>query len=114
MGRAIGPKGPPRLPIRPQAFIVRHSVLDDESLDPLRMGQSHAKTHGAAVILHVQRVAREPERLGEVIHDLGVVIERIRECFRVRPVAVSEARVIGGDKVRAIGKPGEERLEHPR
>ncbi len=93
---------------------MRHRVLDDESLDPLRMGQGHAKTHRAAVILHVQRVAREPERFGEVIYDLGVVIERIRELFRVRPVAVSEARVIGRDKVRAIGKPGEERLEHPR
>ena len=27
---------------------------------------------------------------------------------------MSEARVIGRDKVIAIGKPGEERLEHPR
>ena len=44
----------------------------------------------------------------------AIVIERIREFFRVRPVAVSEARVIGRDKVIAIGKPGEERLEHPR
>ena len=24
---AIGPKGPPRLPIRPQAFVVRHGVM---------------------------------------------------------------------------------------
>ena len=114
IGSAIGPKGPPRLPIRPQALVVRHSVLDDESLDPVRMRQGHAKTHGAAVILHIKRVAREPECFGEVIHDLGDVIERIREFFRVRPVAVSEAWVIGRDKVIAIGKPGEERLEHPR
>ena len=49
-----------------------------------------------------------------MIHDLGEVIERIRELFGVRPVAVSEARVIGRDQVIAIGKPGEERLEHPR
>ena len=114
VGSAIGPKGPPRLPIRSQAFVVRHSVLDDESLDPVRMRQGHAKTHRAAVILHVKRVAREPERFGEVIHDLGVVIEGVREFFRVRPVAVPEARVIGRDQVIAIGKPGEERLEHPR
>src|SRR5260221_1835157 len=39
------------------------------------------------------------------------VIERICEFFRIRPVAVSEARVIGRDKVIAIGKPGEERSE---
>jgi hypothetical protein len=93
---------------------VRHGVLDDERLDPVRMGQGHAKTHGAAVVLHVQRVAREPEPLGEMIHDLGVVIERIREVFRVRPVAMSEAAVIGRDKVIPIRQPGEERLEHSR
>jgi hypothetical protein len=93
---------------------VRHCVLDNESLDPVRMGQGHAKTHRAAVILHVKGVAREPERFGEVIHDLGVVIERIREFFRVGPVAVSETRIIGRDKVVATGKPGEERREHPR
>ena len=49
-----------------------------------------------------------------MIHDLGDVIEGIREFFRVRPVAVSEARVIGRDKMIAIRKAGEERLEHPR
>ena len=42
------------------------------------------------------------------------VVEGVRELLRVRPVAVSEARVIGRDKVTPIGKPGEERLEHPR
>src|SRR5207253_1954552 len=83
-------------------------------LNPVRMGQGHTKTNRAAVILHVKRVAREPERFGEMIYDFGVVIERVCEFFRVRPVAVPKARVIGRDKVRAIGKPGEERLEHPR
>jgi hypothetical protein len=42
------------------------------------------------------------------------VIERVRELLRVRPVAVTEARVIRRDEVIAIGDPGEERLEHPR
>jgi len=54
----IGPKGPPRLPIRPQAFVVRNRVLNDESLDPVRMGPGHAKTHGAAVILRETRTFR--------------------------------------------------------
>ena len=79
-----------------------------------RMGQGHAKTHGAAVVLHVKRVAREPKSFGEVIHGFGDMIERVREFFRVGPVAVSEAGVIGRDKVIVIGKPGKERLEHPR
>ena len=72
---------------------MRYSVLDDESLDPVRMGQGHAKTHAAAVILHVERVAREPKRFGEVIHDLGFVVKRIRNFVRVRLVAVSEAEL---------------------
>jgi hypothetical protein len=42
-------------------------------------GQDHAKTHVAAVILHVQRVMLEPERFGEVIHDFSDVIERVHE-----------------------------------
>jgi hypothetical protein len=33
----------------------------------------------------------------------NVVIERIRELFRVRSVTVSEARIIGRDKVISAG-----------
>ena len=78
------------------------------------MNQDHAKTHGAAVILHVKRVAREPKSFREVIHDFGDVIERVRELFRVRPVAVSEAGIIRRDKAVAIGQLGGKRIEHPR
>ena len=114
VGSAIGPKGPPRFPIGPQASVVRDSVLDNQSFDPLRVGQNHPKAHRAAVILHVQCVARKPERFGKVIHDLSDMIERVSELFRVRPIAMSKARIIRSDHVIAIGKPGEERLEHPR
>src|SRR5437764_482037 len=55
--RAIFPKRAARFPIRAQAFVVRHSVLDDERLDPLRMGQGHAEANGTAVILHVKSKA---------------------------------------------------------
>jgi hypothetical protein len=55
------------------------------------MGQGHAKTHGAAIILHVKGAVREAERLGEVIRDLGDVIERVPKFFRIRPAAVPEA-----------------------
>src|SRR6267143_1655538 len=37
IGSAIGPKSPPRFPIRAQALVVRHSVLNDQRLDPVRM-----------------------------------------------------------------------------
>jgi hypothetical protein len=33
VGSAIGPKCPPHLPIGPQTFVVRYSILDDEGLD---------------------------------------------------------------------------------
>src|SRR5216683_3964147 len=111
---AICPKGPACFPNRSQTFVVRNGVLNNERLDSVRMGQGHAKTHGAAVILQVKRVAREPQSFGEVIHGFADVIERVCEFFRVWPVTVSEAGVIGRDKMIVIGKLGEERLEHPR
>jgi hypothetical protein len=77
------------------------------------MGQGHAKTHGAAVVLHVKRVTREPKSFGEVIHGFGEVIERVREFFRVWPITVTEAGVIGRDQMISIGKPREHGLEHP-
>lgn len=82
---------------------MRHRLLDNESLDPVRMRQGHAKTHRATVILQVKRATGEPERFGKVNHDFGVVIEGVRKLFRVRPVAVSEARVIGRDKIIRAG-----------
>src|SRR5467141_2549040 len=58
VGGTVGPKRSPGLPNRAKAFIVRDSILDDEALDSTRMGQRHSKSHWAAVILHVKRVAR--------------------------------------------------------
>jgi hypothetical protein len=78
---------------------VRNGVLNNERLDSVRMNKDHAKTYGSAVILRVKRVAREPKSFRKVIHDFGDVIERVRELFRVRPVAVSEAGIIRRDKV---------------
>jgi hypothetical protein len=91
---------------------VCHSILNDESFDAIGMRQRHAKTNGATVILHVKRVTREFQCLGEMVHDLRVVIEGIGKLLRIGPVAVSKSRVIGRDQVIAIGKPGEEWLEH--
>src|SRR5260370_27997889 len=110
----MGAKGLACFPNRSETFIVRDGVLNDERLDSLWMNQDNAKTPGAAVILHVKRVAREPKSFREVIHDFGDVIERVRELFRVWPVAVPEAGIIRRDKVVVIGKLGEERIEHPR
>src|SRR4029077_11893963 len=113
IGGAIFPKFPPRFPVCAEPFVVRDRVLNNESLYALRMRKCHAKTDRAAVILHVKGVARESECFGEVIHDLGQVIESVREFFRVWPVTVSEAGVIWSDKMIAIGESSEKRLEHP-
>src|SRR5205823_8613697 len=110
---AIFPKLASRLPVCVQPFVMCDRVLDNESFYAFRMRKCHAKTDGTAVILHVKRVARESECVGEVIHDLGQVIESVREFFRIRPVAVSEAWIIRCNKMVTIGEPGEERLEHP-
>src|SRR5438477_12914903 len=87
VGSAIGPKRAPGLPICTQAFVMGDRVLNDEGLDALGMSQGHAKTHGSTVILHVERVSRESQRLGEVIDDLSDVIEGVRTILRLRPIA---------------------------
>jgi hypothetical protein len=70
-----------------------------------------AKADGAAVILHVQGIARKAERVGEVIDDLGDVVESVCELFWVGPVTVAKAGVIGGDEVIAVGEAREERWQ---
>jgi hypothetical protein len=93
---------------------VGHGILDDESFCALGVRQDHAKTHRAAVVLHVKRVSREPNCFGEMIHGFGDVIEGVCEFFRVWPVTMSEAWVVGRDQVIAIRKAGEKWLEHSR
>ena len=67
-----------------------------------------------ALVRRIKSVVRVPERFGEMIHDLGVMIERVCERLRIRPVAVPETRVIGSDQMIAIRQSSEERLEHAR
>ena len=93
---------------------MRDSVLDDQRLNPIRMRQGHSETDGTPVVLHVQRIAFETERLSELADDLRVVIKRVGERLRIRPLAVAEPRVIRCDQVILIGQPCEERLEHAR
>src|SRR4030088_1598461 len=107
MGSPIGPEGSSRFPQCAQTLIVRRRSLNDDRLDPVRISQRHPKAHGAAIVLHVKRIARKPECFGEAIHDPGAVVERIGEFFWIRPVAVSETGIIWRDKMIAIGKPCE-------
>src|SRR5579862_500127 len=100
---AICPKSPACFPICTQAVVVGDGVLDDKSLNPLRMCQRHAKPDRATVILHIERVARESKRLSEMVHYFRVMVERIGEFLRIRPVAVSETWIVRRNQVIAIG-----------
>src|SRR5579859_2523334 len=114
IGSAISPERPARFPICSQAAVVGDGVLHDQRFDSLRMLQCHAKADGATVVLHVKGIARESERLGEMVHGLSQMVEGVCESPRVRPVTVSEPGIIRRYQVIAIGKPCEKRLEHPR
>ncbi len=114
IGGAISPECPARLPICSQALVVGDGVLHDQRFDSLRVCQRHAKADRATVVLHVQGVARESERFGEMVHGLSEMVEGVCEFLRVRPVTVSETGIIRRYQVIAIGKPCEKRVEHAR
>src|SRR5271157_1980672 len=78
------------------------------------MRQYHSEADGATVVLHVERVARDSERLSEMVDDLGTTIERVRELLRVRPVTVSEPRIVRRDQMIAVGQPRKKRFKHAR
>src|SRR4051812_43677258 len=114
MCRAILPKVPARLPIRAQAFVMPSRVLNNDRVEAFRVREDHPETNGAAIIVQVKRVTRQPERFREMIHGLGDVIERIGIVFWIGPVALSEAGIVGGHEMKAIGQTGEKRFELPR
>ena len=74
------------------------------------MRHGHPEAYRSPVVLRVQHVVCKSERLREVIHDLGVAIEGIREGFRIGPITVSEARVVRSDQVEVAGNPGKQRF----
>ena len=86
---------------------MRHGILYYQSLDSLWMAQGHAKTDWTAVVLHKKRITPQFEHFGEMIHDHGESIECVREFLRIRPIAVSEAGIVGGHEMKAIVNPGE-------
>ena len=99
VGRTVRPECPPCRPVRSKAFIVGDRILHDQSLHTLRVCQRHAKTNRAAVVLHVERVMRQSQRLREIVHYGRDVVESVIELLRIRPVAMSEARIIRRDQM---------------
>src|SRR3954469_21786597 len=41
LGRAVGPEGASRFPIRSQSFVMRYCVLNNQWIDPFGMDQGH-------------------------------------------------------------------------
>ena len=111
---AVRPERTPCLPVRAEAFVVGDGVLNDQGFDALRVSERHPKADRSAVVLHVKGVLGQVQRLGEVIHHLGDVVEGVRELLWRRRIAVPEARIVGSDHVKLTGQPREQRLEHAR
>src|ERR1700722_14729143 len=100
MGGAIRPKGATRLPKLAQAFVMGDRVLNDKRLNSFRVGKRHAEAHGAAVILHIERVTRQTDRLGEVVHHRRDMVESVIKRFGVRPVPMPEPGRVGRKAAR--------------
>src|SRR5438128_8065668 len=49
VGPAIGPKSPPRLPVRPEPSFVSTAAFPNKTLDPFRVPKGNAKSPGPAV-----------------------------------------------------------------
>src|ERR1700733_3763380 len=113
MGRPVRPKCPPCCPIRPKTFVMGNRILHDESLRPLRMCQGHAKANRSTVILHIERIVRQTERLREAVHQLSQVVKGVSELFWVGPIAVSEPRIVGCNQMVVACKPRQQWLKHP-
>ena len=60
---------------------MRDGVLDDKGLDAVRMSERHSKANRAAIVLHIQRVARKLQLFGKAIDDVGVVIETYKRLM---------------------------------
>ncbi len=89
-------------------------VLYDERLHAFRMSNGEPEPDRPTIILHVQRIAIEAERLGEVLHHLSNMIERVGKRLGARRIAVTEPRIIRGNEVVIRGETRQQRLVHPR
>ena len=93
---------------------MRHGILNDQRLNALRVSKSQAKANWPTIVLHVEVVMRQAERLGKMLHYGRNVVEGVHELCRIRPIAMAETRIIRSDQVIAVGQALQKRLIHPR
>lgn len=75
-----------RSPTLAEAILVSIPVLRNESSHPLRMCQREPQTDWRTVIEEVDCIAVETNRLGELVGDLGDVLERVGELLTIRRI----------------------------
>ena len=112
-GGTVRPECATGFPVVTKSFVMGDSILNDQSVYAFWMRQCHAKANRGAVVLHVEGVVAKPERFREVNHNLGVVVESVREALWVGPIAVAESRVVWRNKMEVTGETRKEGVEHP-
>src|ERR1700730_5098917 len=114
VGCAVGPKSAAEVPVFPETALMRHSILNDERLNALRVSKSQAKANWPTIVLHVEAVMCQAQRFGHMLHHGRDVVEGVRELGMIRPIAMAETRIIRSDQVIAVGQALQQRLIHPR
>ena len=73
----VGPVPGDAGPLRAEAFLVGVGVLDDQRLQPLRMGQDHAKADRRAIVVKVEGVVADLE----LVEQLSIVWARWSKVY---------------------------------
>lgn len=103
-----------RVPALAQALLVGVAVLRDEGGDAPGVPHGEAEADRRAVVEDVERVAGQPERVGEPGDHLGQAVEGVGELFAVGRVGEAKAGQVWGDEVVVAGEVREEIAEHVR
>ena len=101
-------------PERRQSLGINIAVLRNDRCNPLRVPGCEPEAHGRTVILDVDGVLLQAQRLRELFDDVGKAVERVRERCNVGRVAATKARVIRCDQVVLVSQFGEEVAKHER
>src|SRR5262245_24112678 len=93
---------------------VSVAVLRDDRADLVGEPSCEAPADGSAVVLHVKRVLVEAKLSEQLSDNIGEGFERVGERLERRRRGVTEAEVVRGDDVVAIGQCRDEVAEHMR
>ena len=77
-------------------------ILNDHALQFLRMGDRQPETDRTTIVLHIQSVLLQADRLRERSDDGRKVIECIPEPGAVGRIAMAEAGIVRGDEMIVV------------